>query len=74
MNDDYRHNFLLEVSVSSTHNPIDIVYSLFFPQGFWGDNILEDNLQMIKCIWIDQGGVLQIIVFVINPRGATDNS
>jgi hypothetical protein len=29
---------------------------------------------MIKWIWIDQGGVLQIIVFVINPRGATDNS
>jgi hypothetical protein len=34
MNDDYRHIFLLEVAVSSTHNPKDIVYSLFFPQGF----------------------------------------
>jgi hypothetical protein len=29
---------------------------------------------MIKWTWIDQGGVLQNIVFVINPRGATDNS
>jgi hypothetical protein len=34
MNDDYMHIFLLEVSVSYTHNPKDIVYSLFFPQGF----------------------------------------
>jgi hypothetical protein len=51
--------FLLEVSVSSTHDPKDIVYSLFFPQGFWGDNILEDSWQMIKWTWIDQGGVLQ---------------
>jgi hypothetical protein len=45
--------------MSFTHNPKDIVYSLFFPQGFWGDNILEDSLQMIKWTWIDQGVVLQ---------------
>jgi hypothetical protein len=38
-----------------------IVYSLFFPQGCWGDNILEDNLQMIKWTWIDQGRVLQYV-------------
>jgi hypothetical protein len=45
--------------MSFTHNPKDIVYSLFCPQGFGGDNILEDSLQMIKWTWIDQGGVLQ---------------
>jgi hypothetical protein len=59
MHDDYKHIFLLEVSVSSTHDPKDIVYSLFFPQGFWGDDILKDKLQMIKWTWIDQRGVLQ---------------
>ena len=66
--------FPFGVQVRLSHYPKDIVYSLFFSQGFWGDNILEDNLQMIKWTWIDQGGVLQNIVFVINPRGATDNS
>ena len=41
-----------------------IVYSLFFPQGFWGDGILKDNLQKIKWTWIDQGGVLQNICII----------
>jgi hypothetical protein len=45
--------------VRLTHNPKYFVYSLFFPQGFWGDNILEDSWQMIKWTWIDQGEVLQ---------------
>jgi hypothetical protein len=63
--------FLLDFNMSFTHNPKDIVYSLFFPQGFWGDDILKDDLQMIKWSWIDQGGVLQNITYVINPRGAT---
>jgi hypothetical protein len=39
-----------------------IVYSLFFPQGFWGDETLDNSLQMIKWILVDQGGVLQNIV------------
>jgi hypothetical protein len=43
--------------MSFTDDPKDIVYSLFFTQGFLGDNILEDSLQMIKWTWIDQGGV-----------------
>ena len=54
--------FLLEFVWDYSHYPKDIVYSLFFPQGFWGDNILEDSLQMIKWILVDQGGVLQNIV------------
>jgi hypothetical protein len=29
---------------------------------------LDDNLQMIKCIWVDQGGVLQKVSHVINPN------
>jgi hypothetical protein len=29
---------------------------------------LDDNLQMIKCIWVDQGGVLQNVSHVINPN------
>ena len=45
--------FLLEFNMSFTHNPKDIVYSLFFSQGFWGDDILKDRLQIIKWTWID---------------------
>ena len=67
-NDDYKHIFLLETMWNYSHYPKDIVYSLFFPQGFWGDQILDDNLQMIKCIWVDQGGVLQKVSHVINPN------
>jgi hypothetical protein len=40
--------FHFGVQARFTHNPKDIVYSLFFPQSFWKDNILEDNWQMIK--------------------------
>jgi hypothetical protein len=40
--------FLLEFEWDYSHYPKDIVYSLFFPQDFWGDDILEDVLQMIK--------------------------
>ena len=59
IHDDYKHIFLLETMWNYSHYPKDIVYSLFFPQGFWGDKILEDSWQMIKWTWIDQGGVLQ---------------
>jgi hypothetical protein len=47
-----------------SHYPKDIVYSLFFPQGFWGDQVFDDRLQMIKWIRIDQGGVLQNILYM----------
>ena len=59
--------FLLEFVWDYSHYPKDIVYSLFFPQGFWGDQEIDDRLQMIKWIRIDQGGsVTKHFVHVIN--------
>jgi hypothetical protein len=58
IHDDYKAYFLLETMWDYSHYPKDIVYSLFFPQGFWGDQVFDDRLQLIKWIRIDQGGVL----------------
>jgi hypothetical protein len=62
MHDDYRHICLFGIQVRLSHDPKNIVYSLFSPQGFWGDETLDHSLQMIKWILVDQGGVLQNIV------------
>ena len=45
--------FLLEFVWDYSHYPKDIVYSLFFPQGFWGDKILEEHLtdHQMKLDW-----------------------
>jgi hypothetical protein len=51
-NDDYKH-ILLEFMWDYSHYPKDTVYSLFFPQGFWGDKILEEQLtdHQMKLDW-----------------------
>jgi hypothetical protein len=45
--------FFWKFNMSFTHNPKDIVYSLFFPQGFWGDKILKEQLtdHQMKLDW-----------------------
>jgi hypothetical protein len=45
--------FLLEFEWDYSHYPKDIVYYLFFPQGFWGDKILEEQLtdHQMKLDW-----------------------
>jgi hypothetical protein len=45
--------FLLEFEWDYSHYPKGIMYSIFFPQGFWGDKILEEQLtdHQMKLDW-----------------------
>jgi hypothetical protein len=66
-NDDYKHIFLLEFNMSFTHNPKDIVYSLFFPTGFlrrWyiGRQLADD---LVDLDW--SRGSVRKYCHVINP-------
>ena len=70
-NDDYKHIFFW----SSCEIILIIQKTLCTP--YFSHRVFEEirswkNIwQIIKWSWIDQGGVLQNITYVINPRGAT---
>jgi hypothetical protein len=77
MHDDYKHIFFWNSNGIILIIQKTLCTPYFFPQGFWGDGTLEDDFQVIKGIWVDQGGVLRNIHMWSNssdgllPKGRT---
>jgi hypothetical protein len=63
--------FLLEFVWDYSHYPKALCTPYFSHRVFEEIRSWKNSWQIIKWSWIDQGGVLQNITYVINPRGAT---